>query len=90
MISSAKTLCLLALLSLCLGQYKKITHQTDPEALCLDGSTPALYVHQGSQPKNILMVMMGGGACAESTLEKSLDACLKRTETLFGSSIPWR
>ena len=60
---------LLALLGIgiSLPAYKKVTHQTDPEALCLDGSTPAIYVHQGSQPNNILMYMMGGGSCAETT-----------------------
>lgn len=25
--------------------YKKITHNTDPEAKCLDGSPGALYIH---------------------------------------------
>lgn len=29
-------------------KYKKIVHKTDPDARCLDGSPPALYVHQGS------------------------------------------
>ena len=28
--------------------YKRVIHNTDPEAKCLDGSTPAVYVHQGS------------------------------------------
>jgi hypothetical protein len=28
-------------------RYKKIVHTTDPDARCLDGSPPALYVHEG-------------------------------------------
>ena len=87
MISSFKTLlCLLALLSLCLSQFKKVVHNTDPEALCLDGSPAALLVHQGSQPENILIYLIGAGSCAEQTLEKSLDACVRFTKTSFGSS----
>ena len=30
--------------------YQKVVHKTDPEAKCLDGSSPAVYVHQGNQP----------------------------------------
>lgn len=30
--------------------YRKVIHNIDPEAKCLDGSSPALYVHSGSQP----------------------------------------
>lgn len=38
-----------------LGQrYKKIVHTTDPDAKCLDGSPPALYVHQGSETKKFV------------------------------------
>jgi len=42
---------LLALLILSLTSaqlYKKIVHVTDPDAKCLDGTPPALYVHQGT------------------------------------------
>ncbi len=28
--------------------YKKIIHNTDPEAKCLDGSPGALYIHEGT------------------------------------------
>lgn len=27
--------------------YRKVVHSTDPEALCLDGSSPFLYYHEG-------------------------------------------
>lgn len=30
--------------------YEKVTHNTDPEAKCLDGSPAALYVNEGSSP----------------------------------------
>ena len=30
--------------------------------------------------------MIGAGSCAEQTLEKSLDACVRFTKTSFGSS----
>jgi hypothetical protein len=40
---------ILSLLGSTNGQkYKKIVHTTDPDARCLDGSPPALYIHQGS------------------------------------------
>lgn len=38
---------LLCYLSTC-QKYKKIVHVTDPDAKCLDGTPPALYVHQGT------------------------------------------
>ena len=28
--------------------YRKVTHNTDPEAKCLDGSPAALYIHEGT------------------------------------------
>lgn len=27
--------------------YKKVIHNTDPKAKCLDGTSPAVYLHQG-------------------------------------------
>ena len=43
--------------------YNKTIHQTDPEAKCLDGSPPAIYVHQGKQKENLLIFIQGGGLC---------------------------
>ncbi len=43
--------------------YKKIVHNIDPEAKCLDGSPGLLYVHEGGDTKNILIFMEGGGLC---------------------------
>jgi hypothetical protein len=43
--------------------YRKVIHNTDPEARCLDGSPSLLYVHEGGDPKNILIFFLGGGMC---------------------------
>lgn len=48
--------------------YTKIIHNTDPEAKCLDGSPPAIYVHEGGDTSRILIYMLGGGACVGNTL----------------------
>jgi hypothetical protein len=42
-------LLMFAILSCCVSQkYKKIVHLTDADAKCLDGTPPAIYVHQGT------------------------------------------
>ncbi len=38
-------------------KYKKIVHTTDPDAKCLDGSPPALYVHQGTETKKFVIFL---------------------------------
>lgn len=48
--------------------YKKIIHNTDPEAKCLDGSSPAIYVHEGGDSDKFLIFFMGGGYCEGKTL----------------------
>jgi hypothetical protein len=49
---------------LCVEQpYKLVIHNTDPEAKCLDGSSPGLYVHEGGDPNNYLLFFVGGGFC---------------------------
>ena len=61
-------LALLALLSLASAQkYKKIVHTTDPDARCLDGSPPAIYVHQGTETDKFLLFLEGGGFCQGET-----------------------
>jgi len=45
--------------------YKKVIHNYDPEAKCLDGSPGLLYVHEGGDTKNILIFFYGGGLCGE-------------------------
>lgn len=60
---------LLALFWVALGaSYTKITHKLDPEAKCLDGSSPAIYLHQ-ADPNNILIYIQGGGVCGGSSLQ---------------------
>lgn len=43
--------------------YKKVVHNTDPEAKCLDGSPAFLYLHEGSEKDKFLIYMIGGGFC---------------------------
>ena len=52
--------------------YRKIVHNTDPEAKCLDGSPAALYVHEGNDKKNMIIFFLGGGICGAGTLEATL------------------
>jgi hypothetical protein len=47
--------------------YKKVVHLTDPEARCLDGSPPAIYVHQGSEKDKFMLFLEGGGFCQGET-----------------------
>lgn len=53
--------------------YHKIINGADPEAKCLDGSSPALYIHEGSDPNNILIVISGGGFCQSNTLAGTIE-----------------
>jgi hypothetical protein len=48
--------------------YKKVIHNTDPDAKCLDGSSPAIYVHEGGDSDKFLLFFMGGGYCEGKTL----------------------
>lgn len=47
--------------------YKKVVHFTDPEAKCLDGSPPAIYVHQGTEKDKFMIFLQGGGYCQGGT-----------------------
>ena len=47
--------------------YKKVIHNSDPEAKCLDGSSPAIYVHEGDKSKFVLF-FMGGAYCQGKSL----------------------
>lgn len=35
--------------------YKRVIHNYDPEAKCIDGSPGLLYVHEGGDTKNMLI-----------------------------------
>lgn len=54
--------------------YNKVIHNIDPEARCLDGSLPAIYLHE-ADPKNILFYMIGGASCGEDSLSATLESC---------------
>ena len=45
------------------GDFVKVIHNTDPEAKCLDGSSPMIYLHEGGDTKNIVFHLIGGGVC---------------------------
>lgn len=70
-------------------EYIKVLHNTDPEAKCLDGSIPMIYLHEGGDTKNILFHLVGGGACMGTDLASTLESCYKRSRGKFGSSNPW-
>lgn len=51
LISLPALISLLALSLPCLTAeqpFQKVIHNTDPNAKCLDGSSPAIYIHVGS------------------------------------------
>ena len=62
----------LALSAVAPGDFIKIIHNTDPEAKCLDGSSPMIYLHEGGDTKNIIFHLIGGGACLGLDLESTL------------------
>lgn len=70
-------------------KYKKIVHLTDPDAKCLDGSPPALYIHQGSETDKFLIFLEGGGFCQGESQAEVIEQCYQRSKTLLGSSNLW-
>ena len=48
--------------------YKKVIHNSDPEAKCLDGSSPAIYVHEGGDKSKFVLFFMGGAYCQGKSL----------------------
>ena len=68
--------------------FKKVTHQTDPRAKCLDGSSPALLISEGD-PNFIQVHLMQGGNCKGNTEEEVLQNCYERSQTELGSSTFW-
>lgn len=71
------------------GNYVKVVHNTDPEAKCLDGSPAMVYVHEGTDNKNILLHFLGGAACLGTDLPSTLEQCYLRSKTELGSSTKW-
>ena len=43
--------------------YTKVLNTIDPNAVCLDGSPPFLYIHQGQDIFRFLIYFMEGGIC---------------------------
>ena len=88
-----KILLLICLVISCLGlastDYTKVIHNTDPEAKCLDGSAPMIYLHEGGDTKNLLFYFVGGGACLGTDLASTLENCYKRSKGRFGTSTLW-
>jgi hypothetical protein len=52
--------------------YQKVLHNTDPNAKCLDGSIPMIYLHEGGDTSKILFHLIGGGACMGTDLASTL------------------
>ena len=69
--------------------YHKVQHNTDPEAKCLDGSPSIIYEHAGGVTENIMIFFLGGGLCGDTTLEKTLETCYKRSKSFEGTSTVW-
>lgn len=55
--------------------YKKIIPNGDPNAKCLDGTAPALYIDWGANRQNYLIFLMGGGYCAGLEISGTLQTC---------------
>lgn len=62
---------------------------TDPDAKCLDGTPPVLYLHEGGDEKRFLLYFIGGGICSGLTIDSAIEDCYKRSKTILGSSDPW-
>jgi hypothetical protein len=71
----------LSLVALAQPNYRKVIHTTDPEAKCLDGSPPLLYISEGPVKDKFILYFVGGGYCAGLTLSETLESCYKRSKT---------
>jgi hypothetical protein len=66
--------------------YRKIIHNSDENAKCLDGTSPALYLHEGGDTTKFLVFFVGGGYCQGTSLSEVLEECYKRSKGDNGSS----
>ena len=48
--------------------YKLVIHNSDPMAKCLDGTPPALYLHEGGDRTKFVVFFIGGGYCEGTTI----------------------
>ncbi len=62
----------LILLAQSVSYYTKVTHRTDPDAKCLDGSPASIYVHEGGDTSKILFYFIGGGSCGDNSISSTL------------------
>ena len=69
--------------------YRKLIHQTDPDAKCLDGSDPMIYLHEGGDTNKFIFYFLGGGACLGTDISSTLESCYKRSFGRFGTSTVW-
>ncbi len=66
--------------------YKKVINSISKDALCLDGSSPYFYIHQGTEKNKFLIFFEGGGLCGEVTSGQTYESCYNRSFTDLGSS----
>ncbi len=54
--------------------FNRVLLSQDRGASCLDGSPPAIYVHEGkgANKNNFMVYFEGGGFCGEPTLDATL------------------
>ena len=71
-ISSQLILYFLIQFALTSDLYQLILHPQDRGAACLDGSPSGIYVHEGSNKKNLMVFFEGGGSCGSSTLSDTI------------------
>lgn len=57
--------------------YKLVKLSQDNGAACLDGSPPAIYIHEGSEENKdkFLLLFDGGGFCNGTDRSATLDSC---------------
>ena len=48
--------------------YKLVIHNSDSMAKCLDGTSPALYLHEGGDKQKFVVFFVGGGYCEGETI----------------------
>jgi hypothetical protein len=86
----SKITCLVTLLLVAQATFYKINPQTDPEAVCLDGSPSAFYVSNGTETRKLLLFFFGTASCGDkSGTANTLKACYDRSKTFTGSSTNW-
>ena len=66
--------------------YTRVLQNDDPEAKCLDGSAPYLYIHEGGHKNKFLIWFQGGGICQGSSAPEIFADCIARSKTFEGSS----